>query len=115
MLTEEEKNRIFSFLKDNECNWVWIDITTNRGPTKVEQYFGEMFDGDMLNHWSPAVSEGYLEINGDKNIVIHWVVGERAKLVNINCVDEIDFDKIDKSLSSTIIHNSVIRIMSEKF
>ena len=80
----------------------------------MDDFFKELIQGDTLSHWSPTVPEGYLEIV-DKKIVIHWIVGEKSKLVNITCVDDVDFDEIDKSLSSTIIHNSVIRILSENF
>ncbi len=116
MFSEKDVNDISNFLKKEDCPWFWIDITTTMGPTKLEEYFKGLIGGDTLNHWSPSTPEGYLEISGnEKNVVIHWIIGENDKLVNFTCVECVDFDEIDKSLASTIIHNSVIRIMSEKF
>ncbi len=114
MLSNEEQEKILNFLSENHCKWTWIDLITAAGPTKIEKFFKDLIPGDTLSHWSPTVPEGYLEIV-DKKIVIHWIVGEESKLVNITCVDDVDFDEIDKSLASTIIHNSVIRILSENF
>jgi len=115
MLSNEELSTITNFLKKNSCKWVWVDITTTMGPTKLENFFVEKLGGSSLNHWSPSTPEGYLELTGAQDIVIHWIIGEKDALVNITCADDVDFDEIDKSLASTIIHNSVIRIMSEKF
>ncbi len=115
MLSKEDQEKILNFLSENNCPWTWLDIITAVGPTKLENFFRGLFGGDFLSHWSPTVPEGYLEINSDKRIVVHWVVGEENKLVNITCMDDVDFDEIDKSLASTIIHNSVIRILSENF
>ncbi len=114
MLTDEERKKIFKFLEEHECRWTWIDMTSNVGPTRVEDFFRELLNEDTLNHWSPAVPEGYLEIPS-KKIVVHWIIAETSRLISITCVDDVDFDEIDKSLASTIIHNSVIRILSENF
>ncbi len=115
MFSPEDRERFKKFIKECQCKWAWVDVTTTMGPTKLEKYFKNMVSGDFLNHWSPTSPEGYLEIKGEKNIVIHWIIGERDKLVNISALEDVDFDEIDKSLASTIIHNSVIRILSDNF
>ncbi len=117
MITDEDIERIIDFFKSNSCAWVWVDIVTNMGPTKLENFFREKISEDTLNHWSPTTPEGYLEIGveNERGIVVHWMIGEEDKVVNVSCADDVDFDEIDKSLAATIIHNSVIRIMSEKF
>ncbi len=115
MFPQEDIEKFRNFINDCECRWAWVDVTTTMGPTKLERYFRSIVEGDFLNHWSPTSPEGYLEIKGSKNIVIHWIIGERDKLVNITPLDDVDFDEIDKSLASTIIHNSVIRILSDNF
>ncbi len=115
MFKKEDVEKLKKFIRDYDCNWVWVDAITTLGPTKLENFFRGLINGDFLSHWSPTAPEGYLEIKGGKNIVIHWIIGEEDKIVNITCVDEVDFDEIDKSLASTIIHNSVIRILSDNF
>ncbi len=118
MITDEDIKRILEFFHSTQCPWVWVDIVTRMGPTRLENFFREKISEDTLNHWSPTTPEGYLEIGfsaDERGIVIHWMVGEEDKVVNVNCADDVDFDEIDKSLAATIIHNSVIRIMSEKF
>jgi len=115
MFKDGDLEKLKKFVQEHSCNWIWIDITTAVGPTKLQNFFKNLIEGEFFNHWSPAAPEGYLEIKGGKNIVIHWIIGEENKLVNMTCVDDVDFDEIDKSLSSTIIHNSVIRILSENF
>ncbi len=115
MLSEEEEEKIKSSWRDLKSPWIWVDILTNVGPTKLERYFKEIFNGDFLHHWSPTFPEGYLEIKGEKNMVIHWVLAEENKLIGIFPLDDVDFDEIDDALSATIIQNSVIRIFSEKF
>ena len=110
-----DREKIVNFVRNCKTPWAWIDIITTMGPTKLQNFFGELFSGRVYNHWSPTTPEGYLEINSSKNIVIHWLVGEKDKIVNLYCLDDVDFDRIDKSLSSTIIQNSVIRILSENF
>ena len=115
MLSNEEINEILNFSKTSDCEWIWVDLTTTYGPTKMERIFKEALGGDVFSHWSPTVPEGYLEIIGDKKTVIHWVIGESDHVLNISCVDTVDFDNIDKSFASTIIHNSVIRILLENF
>ena len=115
MFKEEDMRKLKKFIHDCNCNWAWIDAITTMGPTKLENFFKEFIDGEFFNHWSPATPEGYLEIKGGKNVVIHWIIGEEDKIVNATCLEEVDFDEIDKSLASTIIHNSVIRILSDNF
>ena len=118
MITDEDIASILDFFRTTDCEWVWVDITTKMGPTKLENFFREKISEDTLNHWSPTTPEGYLEIGSlpdGRGIVIHWMISEEDKVVNVSCADDVDFDEIDKSLASTIIHNSVIRIMSEKF
>ncbi len=115
MISDEDIKKILDFYNNTECPWIWVDITTRMGPTRLEEFFSKKISGHSFNHWSPATPEGYLEITMERSIVIHWIAGEEDKIVNISCVDKVDFDEIDKSLASTIIHNSVIRIMSEKF
>jgi hypothetical protein len=115
MLSKGDEERIKNSLKEIEGKWIWIDILTNIGPTKLERYFQGMIEGDFLHHWSPTYPEGYLEIRGSRNVVIHWVLGEENKIIGIFPLDDVDFDEIDEALSSTIIQNSVIRIFSDKF
>ncbi len=115
MLSKEDENRIKTLVEELDSEWIWIDILTNVGPTKLERYFKEIFEGDFLHHWSPTYPEGYLEIRGRKNMVIHWVLGEKNQLIGVFPLDDVDFDEIDEALSATIIQNSVIRIFSEKF
>ncbi len=115
MFKKEDMEKFKKFIRDCDCNWAWVDVITTMGPTKLENFFKSLVNGDFFNHWSPATPEGYLEIKGEKNIVIHWIIGEEDKIVNITSVEDVDFDKIDKSLASTMIHNSVIRILSDNF
>ena len=115
MLSEDEINNIMDFVKKSNKSWIWIDVTTIHGPTKLENYFTNLFAGDSIHHWSPTAPEGYLEIHSIKNIVIHWILGETNKVLKLQDMDHVDFDEIDKALSSTIIQNSVIRLFSEKF
>ncbi len=115
MLSKEDEERIKNSWNDFDSPWIWVDILTNVGPTKLERYFKEIFKGDFLHHWSPTYPEGYLEIKGKKNMVIHWVLAEENKLIGVYPLEDIDFDEIDEALSATIIQNSVIRIFSEKF
>ncbi|NPA75981.1 MAG: hypothetical protein GXO25_07890 [Euryarchaeota archaeon] len=114
-MQEEEFSKIFDFLSTCHGKWAWVDLITIMGPTKIERVFKEKLERDVLNHWSPSVPEGYLEVLSEPPLVIHWVIGEEDRIAGMNCVDDVDFDEIDRSLASTIIHNSVIRIMSEKF
>jgi len=115
MLPKKDEERIKSSLKEAEGEWIWVDILTTVGPTKLERYFKDIIEGDFLHHWSPTSPEGYLEIRGNRNVVIHWVLGEENKIIGIFSLDDVDFDEIDEALSSTIIQNSVIRIFSDKY
>jgi len=115
MLPKEDEEKIKKSIKETEALWIWVDILTNVGPTKLERYFKGIIEGDFLHHWSPTYPEGYLEIRGEKNIVIHWVLGEENKIIGMFPLDDVDFDEIDEALSSTIIQNSVIRIFSDKY
>ncbi len=118
MLSEQELKAIREFINSSTKPWIWVDITTTDGPTRLENSFKSVFRGNYIHHWSPALPEGYLEIreiDRSKNMVIHWVLGERDALLKIQEMQEVDFDEIDDALSSTIIQNSVIRLFSEKF
>ncbi len=115
ILSEEEEKRLQRAIEKSPRPWVWVDLLTKEGPTVLERYFQSLLKGDILHHWSPTTPEGYLEIQDEKGIVIHWVLGEENKIVNIEYLQNVDFDEIDESLSSTLIQNSVIRLFSEKF
>lgn len=115
MLSQEEIEELRRFADASKKDWIWVDITTTYGPTRLENFFKSIFKGYAIHHWSPTVPEGYLEIQGEKNIVIHWVLGERNRVLKMQEMDNVDFDNIDEALSSTIIQNSVIRLFSEKF
>jgi hypothetical protein len=115
MLSSEDELKIKESFENDDSKWLWIDIITNIGPTKLEEYFQELLGAKTLHHWSPTHPEGYIEIEMPRKAVIHWVLGEKNELVSIFGVEDVDFDEIDNSLSATIIQNSVIRIFSEKF
>jgi len=115
MLSPEDMENLQKFVGDSKKPWIWVDMTTTMGPTRLENYFRDMFDGEIIHHWSPTLPEGYLEIHSRKNIVIHWVLGEANKILKLQEMEDVDFDDIDEMLSSTIIQNSVIRLFSEKF
>ena len=115
MLSKEDVEKLKDFVKNAKKRWIWVDMTTTDGPTKLERDFKALFKGEALHHWSPTLPEGYLEIHYHKSIVIHWIIGEKNSLLKIQEMDYVDFDEIDKALSSTIIQNSVIRLFSEKF
>ncbi len=114
-MQDSEFSRIINFFKDCQGKWAWVDLITVMGPTKIERVFKDEFEADAINHWSPSIPEGYLELLTEPRVVIHWVIGEEDKVVAMSCVDSVDFDDIDKAMASSIIHNSVIRILSEKF
>ena len=115
MFNKEQKREFTKIVEKCDSPWIWIDITTTMGPTTLEKFFKEIFKGDFLHHWSPTFPEGYLEIKNKKNIVIHWILGEKDEIISSSPQEDVDFDKIDDALSSTIIQNSVIRIFSEKY
>ena len=116
MFTNEEIKKIEEFVKNCSQRWAWSDIITTMGPTKLQNFLSEIFSGEIHHHWSPTTPEGYVEIKDPtKNIVVHWLIGEKDEIVNLSCLEDVDFDEIDKSLSSTIIQNSVIRLLSEDF
>ncbi len=115
MFSKEDEKKFKNVIKEYPSPWVWIDITTTLGPTSLENYFKSIFSGDFLHHWSPTYPEGYLEIKNERNIVVHWVLGEKNEIIAISPQDDVDFDKIDDALASTIIQNSVIRIFSGKY
>ncbi len=115
MFSKEDEGKFRDALKKYNSRWIWIDVTTTLGPTSLENYFKSIFSGDFLHHWSPTCPEGYLEIKNDKNIVVHWILGEKNEIIAISPQEDVDFDKIDDALASTIIQNSVIRIFSEKY
>ncbi len=115
ILSEEEEITLRKAIEESPKPWIWVDLLTKEGPTALERYFQSLFHGDILHHWSPVTPEGYLEIQDEKGIVIHWVLGEENRIVSIEYLQNVDFDEIDESLSSTLIQNSVIRLFSEKF
>lgn len=115
MLSQKDVESLNNFIENATKPWVWIDISITSGPTAVETFFKELFGDGIVHHWSPAVAEGYLEIRKCKNIVIHWVVGDSTKILNMQELNTVDFDKIDDALYSTLIHNSVIRLLSDRF
>ncbi len=115
MFPNEEIEKIKTFVKNCNHEWAWCDIITTMGPTKLQNFFTEIFLGELHHHWSPTTPEGYIEIKSSKNIVIHWLIGEKDEVINLSCLEDVNFDEIDKSLSSTIIQNSVIRLLSEDF
>ncbi len=115
MFSQRDVEKFQRALEEYDSEWIWIDIITNMGPTKLEKYFKDIFEGDFLHHWSPTYPEGYLEIHNKKNIVVHWIIGEENKIISIYSQKDVDFDEIDDVLSSTLIQNSVIRIFSEKY
>ncbi len=115
MFSQEQQEKLKNAVNKYDAPWIWVDIITTLGPTTLEEFFKGVFSGDFLHHWSPTSPEGYLEIRNDKNIVIHWLLGEKNEIVAISPLDDVDFDKIDDALSATIIQNSVIRIFSEKY
>ncbi len=114
-MNDADFEKISSFLKGCSMKVAWVDFITNHGPTKIESMFKERYGVDAINHWSPSVPEGYLEVFTEPVLVVHWVIGEENRLVDMSCIDSVDFDEIDRSMASSIIHNSVIRILSEKF
>ena len=115
MFSQEDREKFIKSVDEYDSEWIWIDVVTTMGPTKFERYFKEIFKGDFLHHWSPTYPEGYLEIRSERNIVVHWVLGEKNEIIAISPLDDVDFDKIDDTLSATIVQNSVIRIFSEKY
>ncbi len=115
MFSKEDEERIKEFFDNGDSEWLWIDIITNVGPTKLEEYFKELLNARTLHHWSPTHPEGYIEVESPKKAVIHWILGEKMEIIGMFETDDVDFDEIDDSLSATIIQNSVIRIFSEKY
>ncbi|WP_456367436.1 ribonucleoside-triphosphate reductase [Thermococcus sp.] len=115
---------------ENEGFWTVVTFKTPYGPGKTMERLAEAVTKAgwritfKANWWTADIPYGLVRLDlrrGDREKILlgKWILGERFELIRIESLDlergKEEFFRMVDSITSTLIHDPVIRTMREQY